>query len=144
MNPNFALQLSQWLARTDIGYLELQGPQGCLRLLNHDGQVKSTTTDHVADTGLAVEPITAPSVGILLLSHPLHDAPLAPTGQPVAEGQVIALLRVGGLLLPVVAPANGVLLRFHAAHGTTVGWGTPLADLQPATRSGAARGTIRP
>ena len=144
MNPNFALQLSQWLARTDIGYLELQGPQGCLRLLNRGGQVTPTTTDHVADTGLAVEPITAPSVGILLLSHPLHEAPLAPTGQPVAEGQVIALLRVGALLLPVVSPGAGLLLRFHAAHGTTVGWGTPLADLQPATRSGAARGAIRP
>ncbi len=144
MNPDFALQLSQWLARTDIGYLELQGPQGCLRLLNRGGQVTPTTTDHVADTGLAVEPITAPSVGILLLSHPLHEAPLAPTGQPVAEGQVIALLRVGALLLPVVSPRAGLLLRFHAAHGTTVGWGTPLADLQPATRGGAARGTIRP
>jgi biotin carboxyl carrier protein len=75
--------------------------------------------------------VTSPGVGTLLRTHPLHDRPLAGSGEMVAAGQAIALLRVGALLVPVVADAAGVVVDARVPDGTLVGYGDRLFDLLP-------------
>jgi acetyl-CoA carboxylase biotin carboxyl carrier protein len=110
-SPDFTRRLAGWLAATDIARLELRGPGGTLAL----------------DNGRSVV-VNAPSVGVLRHRHPLREAALAPPGTRVRAGQPLALLQVGGLLLPVPAPADGVVARHVAADGAIVGYGDPLVE----------------
>lgn len=131
MSDDLSHQVSAWLAATDIGYLELRGPGVELRLLNRDGRVEPAPADYVPRAAAAAEPVRASSVGVFLHTHPLHDTPLAAPGKAVISGQVIALLQVGALLLPVAAPCDGTVSALRVAHGTVVGYGTPLLDIIP-------------
>lgn len=130
MSAELSQQLSTWLDATDITTLELRGPGVELRLLNHSTQSTHATTTTVS----------APSVGVFLHTHPLRDAPLAAPGQTVFAGQVIALLQVGTLLTPVIASHDGTVATLRVAHGTVVGYGTALLDINRASAHGAADG----
>lgn len=126
-------QLAAWLAATDIGLLELRTPQGHIRLRRDAaGEVAHETVSEprsVDATGL--HPVVAPSVGVFLHRHPLHDTPLMLVGQPVEAGHTIGLLRVDTLLLPVEAARSGVVDSVPTAHGSTVGYGAVLINLRP-------------
>jgi acetyl-CoA carboxylase biotin carboxyl carrier protein len=129
-------QLSEWLVATDIAVLELRGPGVHIRL-RHDG----ARVDLVEDAApAAVEPTSAQvpriiaaasSVGVFLHNHPLNDAPLARPGSTVHAGQVLGLLQIGTLLLPVNAPKDATVIGALVAHGESVGFGTPLVELEP-------------
>ena len=122
--PDIA-RLSAWLAETDLAELELRGPGCHIRLRQDAGHITPIVEP------VAVYTVTAPSVGVFLPAHPLHDAPLAPAGTLVEAGQPVALLRIGALLLPVTAPMPGIVAEIHATSGATVGYGTPLVALHP-------------
>lgn len=125
-------QLARWLAATDIGLLELRGPSGLhLRLARDSAGVHALAADTVLDGAPPARQmaVQAPSVGLYLHRHPLHDAPLAAPGQAVRRGQPLGLLRIGALLLPVPAPAAGIFVAHVADDGARVGYGTPLAQL---------------
>ena len=136
MNIDHLQQLSAWLAATDIALLELRGPGGHIRL-RHDGASVDLVEDAApatADEPPAHAPrltVAACSVGVFLHSHPLHTAPLARPGTNVRAGQPLGLLQIGSLLLPVVATQDATLIGALVAHGETVGFGTPLIELEP-------------
>jgi len=48
----------------------------------------------------------------------------------VRAGDPLGLLRIGALLIAVVAPRDGVVDRMLAADGALVGYGAPLARLR--------------
>ena len=127
-----ARQLAQWLAGTDIELLELSGPGRFIRLRRGDAGVQP---DMTAAPGLievhspTATLVRAHSVGVLLHTHPLREEPLVRVGDEVANGQALALLKAGSILLPVTAPRAGVVLRVMAADRTIVGWGEPLFEL---------------
>jgi acetyl-CoA carboxylase biotin carboxyl carrier protein len=129
-------QLSEWLAATDIGLLELRGPGGHIRL-RHDGariEAVEDATPATSDEPHAHGPrlhVAAGSVGVFLHGHPLHTAPLARPGARLRAGQPLGLLQVGALLLPVVAPKDATLIGPLVADGETVGFATPLFELEP-------------
>ena len=148
MRADHIQQIAAWLAATDIGLLELRGPDTSLRLRNDGGAVEVLATDGATPAGAAAAPpsqvsqaspntltVIAPSVGVFLHRHPLRDDALAPPGTPVQAGQAIGLLQIGLLLLPVQAPADGTVLELLAAHGAVVGYATPLLALHGATPS---------
>jgi acetyl-CoA carboxylase biotin carboxyl carrier protein len=126
-------ELCAWLAATDIGLLELKGPAGTLRLL-HDGSSvivqdvdgPETTRSH-ADAVV----VRAPSVGIFLDEHPLCERAVAPIGAEIVAGAPLGFLQVGSLLTPVSAPQAGTVIDVLVKHGSVVGYGTPLFELQP-------------
>ena len=130
-------QLSAWLAATDIAELELRGPDGQHLRLRHDGasvEAIEDETTRTAATRAAVAPTLiacAGSVGVFLHAHPLHDKPLVQPGSRVRAGQALGLLRIGALLLPVCTAKDAVVLGALASDGATVGFGTPLVELQP-------------
>lgn len=129
-------QLSAWLADTDIGVLELRGPQTLLRLVR-DGAaggevVQSEVSDEVAARAAPARPgttvVAAPTVGIVRHRHPMRDAALAPPGTQVEAGQPLALLQIGQLLVHVEAPRAGVVARLLAPDGAAAGYGDPLIE----------------
>ncbi len=126
-------QLAAWLAGTDIGLLELRMPDGVVRLGRNRAAPHEIVQLDADDGGAApVAPTataTASSVGVFLHGHPLNAAPLVRVGERVAAGQPTGLLQIGPLLLPVLAPKDGVVAAVFVAHGHSVGYGTPLVEL---------------
>jgi acetyl-CoA carboxylase biotin carboxyl carrier protein len=132
-------QLAGWLGGSGIELLELSGPGRLIRLRRgpvHAGQAQPQADGAAPSPAQAVEAVTASatvvranSVGVLLHAHPLREQPLAALGDEVAQGQVMALLKVGTLLLPVTAPCAGIVSRVLAANESIIGWGEPLFEL---------------
>jgi acetyl-CoA carboxylase biotin carboxyl carrier protein len=134
MNAGLTPQLSAWLAATDIDGLELRGPGVQLRLRREGLRVVALRPSEplAPAPAAAARTLVAPTVGIFLHRHPLHEAPLAAPGSAVQAGQVLGLLRIGALLLPVPAPEDGTLLAHACADGALAGYGTPLLHWIPA------------
>ena len=133
-------ELAAWLAPTDIGLLELRGPQMTLRLRRDGGPLGEVVQVDARDDAPATSTetpqadasvVTATSVGVFLHRHPLREAPLARPGANVRAGQTLGLLQIGELLLPVTAPHDSTVVGTLAVHGAAVGYGTPLLHLQP-------------
>jgi acetyl-CoA carboxylase biotin carboxyl carrier protein len=131
-------QLSTWLDDAGIGLLELRGPGVVLRLgcdaadaaaVGERGEAKPGPQEDRPSRGVTVN---APSAGVFLHTHPMQSTPLAPIGAQVRAGAPIGLLQIGALLLPVCAPQAAVVTGLRVPHGTVVGYGTPLIDLDPA------------
>ena len=130
MQTDDVRQLSAWLAATDIELLELRGPDHHLCLRREGEQVVVVAAEEQAQEH--AEPplvLSAVSVGVFLQNHPLRTEALVRRGQQVRAGEVLALLKIGALLLPVSAPQDGIALRPLVAHGATVGFGTPLFEM---------------
>ena len=136
MHIGLSQQLSAWLAATDIAVLELRGPDGHIRL-RHDGARVESIEDAapaLLDTTNAHVPlltVAACSVGVFLHCHPLHTTPLARPGAIVRAGQPLGLLQIGSLLLPVTAPKDATVIGALVADGETVGFATPLVEIEP-------------
>jgi acetyl-CoA carboxylase biotin carboxyl carrier protein len=125
--------LAAWIKGTDIGLLELHGPDVALCLVNENGDI--TRLPDALPPGSVAGPtvVVAQSVGVFIDRHPLDLEPVVETGDDVREGEPLGLLRIGTLLLPVRAPCDGIVGQRLAEHGTTVGYGTPLLALHPDT-----------
>ncbi len=123
-------QLSAWLAATDIDLLELHGPGEHLCLRRDGARVEIVPGDALQDDPGQRAVATAASVGVFLHGHPLRGEALASPGTVVRAGQVLGLLQIGALLLPVTAPAEGIVQAVLVARGVTVGYGTPLVELR--------------
>lgn len=111
------------LAASPFSELELTGPGLRLHLRNSGGSITDVTT--------AAAVIASPAIGQVLWRHPLHAAALAPPGTRVRAGQPVALLQVGPLLRPVLAPADGVVGSALVPDGTLAGYGTKLLHFHP-------------
>jgi acetyl-CoA carboxylase biotin carboxyl carrier protein len=133
MQTHDITQLAAWLAATDIDALELDGPGVHLRL-EREGAVAAAPVTTAAS--MSASPahssqttVRAPSVGVFLDRIPGRSAALAPPGTEVQAGHLLGLLQIGALLLPVRAAVAGWLGEWCVSAGTTVGYGTPLVDI---------------
>ena len=139
MTPETIDQLSAWLAATDIAVLELRGPTGALRLERDGGSFNATSQAPNAAAGPAASPshatVIAQSPGIFLHHHPLQTTALVRPGAVVSAGQTLGLLQIGALLLPVKAPSAGHIEGLWVAHGTPVGFGAALVELERTERN---------
>ena len=124
-------QLCAWLADTDISVLELTGPTRTVRLLHDGTRVTVETVDGPEGTHQPALVVRAPAPGIFLQQHPLRDRAIAVVGDDVAADAPLGLLQIGPLLLPVTTPSTGTVTDVLVPHGTIVGYGTPLFELQP-------------
>jgi acetyl-CoA carboxylase biotin carboxyl carrier protein len=131
--------LSAWMAEAGIDELELIGPSFRLRLNGdglqaHDDQAGDQQSDAASGQRPSSEVVAASTVGLFLHRHPLHETALAPEGTSVRAGQALGLLRIGPLLVPVIAPRDGIVGAMLVAHETVVGFGTGLVELHPRQR----------
>ncbi|MBP7003036.1 acetyl-CoA carboxylase biotin carboxyl carrier protein subunit [Amaricoccus sp.] len=128
MGPDEIAALAEAMAEAGIGRLELTSPDFALALSRGAvGAAAESATLPEPD----VAPVTSPSLGTFLRAHPLHEAPLAADGEAVVAGQPIALLRIGALLVPVPAPADGIVVAALPEEGALVGYGDRLFDFLP-------------
>ena len=103
--------------------------RGLSHLRFRDGDQSVTLT---LDNGSAApEPlaIASPAAGEVLLHHAIQPAPLVRVGEPVAAGQVLALLARGPLYVAVRASRAGMVRRILVRHGAPVAAGEPLVLL---------------
>jgi acetyl-CoA carboxylase biotin carboxyl carrier protein len=141
-------EIFDWLAPTSICELEFNTPQTHLRLRrappendcaapHSASSPEAETSPDTAPALLAAEAVApksfaakAPCVGVFLHRHPLRSEDLAPAGGTVRTGQIIGLLQIGALLLPLSAPADGVVIEHLVRHGGISGYADELIILQ--------------
>lgn len=163
-------QLASWLAASGMRSIEIGRPGTTVRLKIDDRCYFDRESDRERDedapsfsssvAGFTPEPdvrerqarqerlahtthVTAKTAGVFLASHPVRSTPLVAPSARVAQGEVIALLQVGHLYLPVVAPLAGRVMQRIAVPGATVGYGTPLFEISPEARRSAIYDTER-
>ncbi|MGY8630979.1 biotin/lipoyl-containing protein [Bradyrhizobium sp. 14AA] len=124
-------KLSAWLKDADLALLELRGPSATLRLVNDGASVRVVEGEESPSVDAPSMTVRAPSPGIFLDGHPLHERAIALAAADVRAGDPLGFLQIGPLLLAVPAPRAGTVTDVLVAHGTIVGYGTPLFVLQP-------------
>lgn len=70
--------------------------------------------------------IRASETGIFHSTHPLAGKLCAPKGEVVAQGQILAYLRTGTVLRPVIAPRDGRVRKQLLRDGAVAGHGDAL------------------
>jgi len=131
--------LTAWMAEAGIDELELVGPSFRLRLGDGGSQASEGPADELRrdaapEAGPPRQVVAAPTVGLFLHRHPLQATMLAPEGTRVRAGQAVGLLRIGPLLVPVVAPRDGIVGAMLVVHEAIVGFGTGLVEFHPFER----------
>jgi acetyl-CoA carboxylase biotin carboxyl carrier protein len=133
MRPENLPEIAAAMAAAGVARLELTGP-GVRLVLARGASAEPRAIGNEAETAAPeaeTVAVSAPGVGTFLRAHPLHDRPLAADGDAVGAGQALAVLQVGPLLLPVVAPTAAVVVEAAVEDGTLVGYGDRLLDLLP-------------
>jgi acetyl-CoA carboxylase biotin carboxyl carrier protein len=116
-------QLAEWLAATDIDFLELQGPDVQVRI--HREGAPAATAAPLPQPSQAVR---AAGLGVLLDHIPGRNTPLVSPGMDIHAGDLVALLQVGPLLLPVRADCDGQVGAWLAVAGQHRRLGHPTAQ----------------
>jgi acetyl-CoA carboxylase biotin carboxyl carrier protein len=125
-------QITGWLETAGIGFIEIGG-KGTVVRLTLEGQTlggKSAVNPQAAPSVQETQ-VIAVSPGVLLTCHPMRSTPFVEPGAAVRQGDVLGLLRIAQLCLPVVAPCDGVVVKWLVEPGATVGYGTALMTLAP-------------
>jgi acetyl-CoA carboxylase biotin carboxyl carrier protein len=123
-------QLSVWLRDAGLALLELRSPSATLRLVNDGASVRVIEGEEIPSVDAPSITVRAPSPGIFLDRHPLHQHAIA-LDADVRAGEPLGFLQIGPLLLPVPAPRAGGVTHVLIEHGTVVGYGEPLFLLRP-------------
>ena len=126
LTPDDMAALAAAFAESGLAELHLTAPGTDIRL-RRAGSEPAPAATPTPRAGA----ITAPGVGIFLPRHPLRTQALTSSGSRVRAGQVVALLRIGPLLRPVVAPAEGIIGTALVAEGAMVGYATALFAFHP-------------
>ncbi|MBY4640154.1 hypothetical protein K6L44_09175 [Gluconacetobacter entanii] len=136
-DPDQIVQMATWLAQAGLESLELTNEAAGLRLRLCVEQAAPGVAPPAPvaapppDGGAGTVAATAPCFGHLCLTHPLRDAPFAPVGAKVAQGDVIALLTLETLQLSVVAPVTGTVTEVVAQPGVLLGYGATIMHIRP-------------
>ncbi|HEY0286883.1 MAG TPA: biotin/lipoyl-containing protein [Pseudomonas sp.] len=127
-------QLAVWLKETHLAGAEIRRPGLHLVLKRCVDEVAAPVqiTAPIALKAPDEQLLKTPGLGRLLLTHPQQSEVLVSVGSRVAQGQLVALLQVGDLLLPVRSHRAGRLAAVLTACGTTVGFGEAFMRLDAA------------
>jgi acetyl-CoA carboxylase biotin carboxyl carrier protein len=126
-------QIAAWLAEADVDCIELQTGAVVLRMVRGSQGYQLQTADASASapsfSPASPLAVTAQVAGIFLTRHPAGGGKFPAQGDHVQAGELLALLQIGLVLTPVLAPVNGTLGRCLQASGTQVGYGARLIEL---------------
>ena len=124
-------QLAEWLDEAGIRSIEISGPGRTLRMVMED-KTEGSVSSGAEVIALTSERVTllAEMPGVFLTVHPSRTEPLVQPGAPVKKGDIVGLLRIGHILVPVSASCDGVLTRILVPSGSTVDFGTRLAEIE--------------
>lgn len=122
MNAAELKQIAEWLEAAGLSSIEIKSPDGCIRLV--------VPPDENAPAQNAITlAASATAVGVLLDCHPLRTTPLVQVGSSVTPGAVIALVRNGPVMTPVIAPCIGHVTGFLVTPGMMVDYGRAVIEI---------------
>lgn len=128
--PDIIADLAAHLERNNVSAIEIETPDGSLKIVGMAGGQAPTapqpveTTKAPAKTG---DPLArAPIAGIFAPIHPQRPDRPVQTGKSVAKGEIVAFVIVGPVIVPVVADKDGIVTDVVAQAGALVGYGSPL------------------
>jgi acetyl-CoA carboxylase biotin carboxyl carrier protein len=124
-------QIAGWLETAGIGFIEIGG-NGTLVRLTLEGNSAANPQPTQPMPTVRETQVIATSSGVLLTCHPMRSTPIVEPGAAIRQGDVLGLLRIAQLCLPVIAPSDGVVVKWLVEPGVTVGYGTALMTLAPA------------
>ncbi|KAA8562295.1 hypothetical protein FX985_02361 [Pseudomonas extremaustralis] len=125
-------QLAAWLKETHLAGAELRRPGMHLVLKRGDDAAVAVVAAPEPVKAVDERLLKTPGLGRLLLTHPDQQDVLVAVGSPVEQGQLVALLQVGELLLPVRSQLAGRLAAVLTPCGSTVGYGEAFMRLATA------------
>ncbi|WP_248800711.1 biotin/lipoyl-containing protein [Pseudomonas sp. MWU13-2105] len=127
-------QLAVWLRENQLAGAEIRRPGLHLLLKRSVDEVVAPVQITAPEAVKAPDELLlkTPGLGRLLLTHPQQNVVLASVGSQVAQGQLVALLQVGDLLLPVRSQTSGRVAAVLVPCGTTVGYGQAFMRLDAA------------
>jgi biotin carboxyl carrier protein len=117
-------QLAVWLKETHLAGAEIRRPGLHLVLKRWVDEVAAPVQITAPQALKAPDEqlLKTPGLGRLLLTYPQQSELLVSVGSRVAQGQLVALLQVGDLLLPVRSQKAGRVAAVLTVCGTTVGF----------------------
>lgn len=137
MTPSELQRVVLSLQGSDATYFECEGPQGVLRLrfsrqpgtrAPSDGEMSSTEQAPLNASGASTS-LKSPGIGFFCVKHPLTGLEVIREGEGVKKGQIVAFLRAGELLAPILSDRDAVAIRQAAEEGALVGYGEALFEL---------------
>jgi len=127
--------LVQWLKDADIHTFELEERGLSLRIamqqqLEPEGHRINASSLPTNLPKHRLRLVVADTKGIFLTAHPLKAAPLIASGDAVAVGKVLGLLKITDVVYKAVrANRQGRVVRTLAGDGQLIEAGTPLFEL---------------
>ena len=127
--------LVQWLKDADIHTFELEERGLSLRIamqqqLEPEGHRINASSLPTNLPKHRLRLVVADTKGIFLAAHPLEAAPLVASGDAVAVGKVLGLLKITDVVYKAVrANRQGRVVRTLAGDGQLIEAGTPLFEL---------------
>jgi hypothetical protein len=123
-------QLAAWLAATDIDFLELQGPDGQVRIHREGAPAATAELPLPMRAAAAARPCARRAWAFCSTTSRAAARPWCHPAWTSTPGDLVALLQVGPLLLPVTRRrATARSAHGCVAPGSIVGYGTPLLEL---------------
>lgn len=132
-DPSTIAALADALTAAGVDGVEISRPGGNLRIV-----VSKAGSAQISLTGNA-QPAPATSVAVVkapMAGHfyPLHPSDSDGTGhlpRAVSSEDAIGFIRIGSVLLPILAGRSGLLARQLAEPETLVGFGDTLFEIEP-------------
>ena len=131
--PHAWQQIAAWLAAADVDGIEIESGAEMLRMVRgsqgYQLQAPANPTAAAVVAPDAPVVVTARVAGVFLAQHPAGGRQFPMQGDRVQAGELLALLQVGLLLTPVLAPITGIRGRCLLADGEQAGYGARLIEI---------------
>lgn len=126
--------LTEMLTAAGVEGLEISTPNAQLRLVISVPETVRTSSSAVAlkpTSATSGTTVKAPIAGHFHLSHPSLASEAGQFPRSVIASDVIGFIRIGQILVPVLAGRTGLLTRQLAEQDALVGFGDVLFELEP-------------
>jgi acetyl-CoA carboxylase biotin carboxyl carrier protein len=97
---------------------------------NPADQADSGPTEPLTDDPRLKE-VLSPGVGMFVARHPLMPHEMTKIGDSRQRGECVALIKIGMIYRPVLAPCDGKIVKRMCRPGDLVDYGRPLFLMQP-------------
>jgi biotin carboxyl carrier protein len=126
--------LTEMLTAAGVEGLEISTPNAQLRLVisvPETVRTSSSTVTFKPTSTTSGATVNAPIAGHFHLSHPSLASEAGQFPRSVVASDVIGFIRIGQILVPVLAGRTGLLTRQLAEQNALVGFGDVLFELEP-------------
>lgn len=132
-DPSIIAALAEALTAAGVDGLEISRPGANLRIVVSKAghaEIRLTRNAQPQPT-IPVAVAKAPMAGHFYPLHPLDSDGTGHLPRAVSSEDVIGFIRIGSVLLPILAGRTGLLVRQLVEAEALVGFGDPLFEIEP-------------